>query len=219
MQLEWYGQSAFALRAGGRTVALDPFGDVSVLHGRGIRWEYPPIAGLTADLLLITHEHVDHNGAGAVGGDPVVIRATAGTHRSPLGEVVGIASEHDAVAGTLRGANVMFAFTFDGVRVAHLGDLGQPALRPEQEALLSDVELLMVPVGGGATIDAGQAAAIVERVAPRWIVPMHYRTERIGFLEPADGFLERYAHVVRAGSPRVELPDGDGPIVVVPASP
>ena len=69
---------------------------------------------------------------------------------------------------------------------------------------------------------AEQAAAIVERLAPRWVVPMHYRTPRIGFLETADAFLERAAHVERlAGSAfdTDELPVKDGPLVVVPAAP
>src|SRR6476469_6238437 len=103
MQLEWYGQSAFRLRDGATTVFIDPFDDVSAFADRGIRWDYPPITGVSADLLLVTHEHRDHNGVGAVGGDPAVVRSTAGTHESPIGEVVGIASEHDDVAGRSAG--------------------------------------------------------------------------------------------------------------------
>src|SRR3954468_21094272 len=149
MHVEWYGQSAFALRAGDVTVAIDPFGDVSALAGRGIRWEYPAIDGLSAQLLLVTHEHLDHNGVEVVGGDPAVLRSTAGTLESPIGEVLAIASEHDDVAGTPPGPTTIFAFPLGGVRVAHLGDFGQPGLRPEQAAALGSVDLLFVPVGAG----------------------------------------------------------------------
>jgi L-ascorbate metabolism protein UlaG (beta-lactamase superfamily) len=222
MHVEWYGQSAFALRAGDVTVAIDPFPDMSAFsQGRGIKWEYPAIAGLSAQLLLVTHEHRDHNGVDVVGGDPAVLRSTAGTLESPVGEVLAIASEHDDAAGTERGPNTIFAFTLDGVRVAHFGDFGQPALRPEQAAALGSVDLLFVPVGDGPTIGAAQAAEVAERTGARWIVPMHYRTERIGFLEPADDFLARFDHVARLDSPGFELgelPD-ERPLVVVPAAP
>jgi L-ascorbate metabolism protein UlaG (beta-lactamase superfamily) len=114
MQLEWYGQSAFRLADGDTTVFIDPFDDLSGLRDRGMRWEYPAIEGVSVDLLLVTHEHRDHNGVRAVGGDPVVLRSTAGTHESPIGEVVGIASEHDEVAGTQRGPNTLWVFLFGG---------------------------------------------------------------------------------------------------------
>jgi Beta-lactamase superfamily domain len=103
MQIEWYGQSAFALRGEQVTVAIDPFGDVSGFAARGLTFEYPPIAGLEAELLLVTHEHRDHNGVEAVGGDPQVVRSTAGRFEAPAGEVLAVASEHDEVAGTQRG--------------------------------------------------------------------------------------------------------------------
>src|SRR3954470_8094707 len=183
MDLEWYGQSAFRLSDGERTVFIDPFDDMSAMADRGMQWDYPAIEGVTADLLLVTHEHLDHNGVGAIGGDPVVLRG-AGTHESPVGEIVGIASEHDEVAGTQRGPNTLFVFSFGGMRVAHLGDLGQSALRPAQLEALGRVDLLMVPVGGGPTIGAEQAMAIVDAVGARLVVPMHYRTGRTDFLEP-----------------------------------
>jgi Beta-lactamase superfamily domain len=104
MHVEWYGQSAFRLTDGSTTVFIDPFGDMTPMLDRGMRWDYPAIAGVEADLLLVTHEHVDHNRVEAVGGDPVTLRSTAGRLESPIGEALGIASEHDEVAGTKRGA-------------------------------------------------------------------------------------------------------------------
>ena len=223
MRVEWFGQSAFKLSAGESTVAIDPFGDMSQMSSaRGIQWEYPPIAGVEAELLLVTHEHGDHNAIEAIDGEPTLLRSTAGTLDSPIGQVTAIASEHDEKAGIERGPNTIFVFTLDGLRVAHMGDFGQSELREEQAAAIGQVDLLFVPVGGGFTIGAEQAAAVVERVAPRWVVPMHYRTPRIGFLETADAFLERSARVERVSGPVFEtgeLPEGDGPLVVVPAAP
>jgi len=222
MRVEWFGQSAFHLSGGGSSVAIDPFADMSAMTaGRGIQWDYPAISA-DADVLLVTHEHGDHNGVDAIGGEPATLRATAGTHDSPIGAVIGVASEHDENAGTERGPNTIFVFTLDGLRVAHMGDFGQRGLREEQAGAIGEVDLLFVPVGGGPTIGAEQAALVVERLRPRWVVPMHYRTERIGFLEPADAFVERYGRVHRPDGSAFEtseLPPGEGPLVVVPAAP
>jgi L-ascorbate metabolism protein UlaG (beta-lactamase superfamily) len=96
-------------------------------------------------------------------------------------------------------------------------------LREEQAAAIGSVDLLFVPIGGGPTIDAEQAAAIVERLAPRWVVPMHCRTARISFLDDAEPFLARMGHVRRLDGPVFETEELAGeegrPLVVVPASP
>ena len=123
MRVQWYGQAAFRLEAPEATVFIDPFGDLSPLASRlGVKLDYPPIEGVSADLVLVTHEHADHNGVETIGGDPVVLRSTAGRLESPIGEVVAIASEHDEAAGTERGPNTIFVFTLDGVRIAHFGE-------------------------------------------------------------------------------------------------
>jgi L-ascorbate metabolism protein UlaG (beta-lactamase superfamily) len=222
MQVEWYGQSAFRLTDDTTTVFIDPFGDMTPMLDRGMRWDYPGIAGVKADVLLVTHEHLDHNGVEVVGGDPVTLRSTAGRLESPIGVVVGIASEHDELAGTERGANTLFVFMLAGRRVAHLGDLGQRVLRDEQLAALGAKDLLFVPVGGGPTIGAEQATEIAAAVGASFIVPMHYRTKRIDFLEPVDEFAERAARVERLSAPAFDLealPAGDTPLVIVPAAP
>ncbi|MGN6274484.1 MAG: MBL fold metallo-hydrolase [Solirubrobacterales bacterium] len=222
MRVEWHGQAAFSLRASEGNVFIDPFGDVSGLRDRGIAFDYPPIEAEGIDLVLVTHEHADHNGVEAIPGEPTILRSTAGHLDSPLGQVLAIASEHDEAAGTERGPNTIFAFTLDGLRLAHFGDFGQTALRPEQRAALTDIDLLFLPVGAGPTIGAQQAAAIVNELSPRWVVPMHYRTPRIGFLEPADEFLGLADRVERFEMPSFEtadLPDGTGPVAVVPKAP
>jgi L-ascorbate metabolism protein UlaG (beta-lactamase superfamily) len=223
MRVEWYGQSAFHLSGGERPVAIDPFADMSALAaGRGMQFDYPPIVDVAADLLLVTHEHADHNGVESITGDPTIVRSTAGTFESPIGEITAIASEHDEQAGTARGPNTIFVFTLDGLRVSHFGDFGQRVLREEQAAAVGEIDLLIIPVGGGPTIGAAQASLIVERLSPRWVVPMHYRTSRINFLEPVDDFLERFEHVQQLSEPVFDtesLPATDGPLIVVPAVP
>ncbi|MGN6216914.1 MAG: MBL fold metallo-hydrolase [Solirubrobacterales bacterium] len=222
MRVEWHGQAAFSLRAPQGNVFIDPFGDVSGLRARGIAFDYPPIATEGIDLVLVTHEHADHNGVEAIAGEPAVLRSTAGRLASPLGEVLAIASEHDEVAGTERGPNTIFAFELDGLRLAHFGDFGQGELRPEQRAALGQIDLLFLPVGGGPTIGARQAAKIVEELSPRWVVPMHYRTPRIGFLEPADEFLGligRHARLDTTHFETADLPADDNPVAVVAAVP
>ncbi len=222
MRVDWYGQSAFRLEAGDTSVVIDPFGDLSAATAGRLRFEYPPIPDTDASLVLVTHEHGDHNAVEAVGGTPHVVRSTAGRLPTPIGDVLAIASEHDAVAGTERGPNAIFVFELDGLRVAHFGDLGQRALREEQVAAIGTVDLIFLPVGGGPTIGADQAAEIVERLGPRWVVPMHYRTHRIDFLEPIDAFLELapdVEQVPRSTFATEQLPAANGPLIVVPAAP
>jgi L-ascorbate metabolism protein UlaG (beta-lactamase superfamily) len=222
MHVEWFGQSAFSLTAPDAKVFIDPFADLSPLADRGMQFDYPPISAEGVDLLLVTHEHLDHNGVEAIAGEPPTLRSTAGRLESPIGEIVAVASEHDEEAGARRGPNTIFVFTLDGLRVAHFGDFGQSELRPEQAAAIGEVDLIIVPVGGGPTIGAKGAAAIVERLQPKWVVPMHYRTPRIGFLEDAEEFLGLMDRVERLDTPgfeTAELAAVDGPVVVAPAAP
>ena len=136
--------------------------------------------------------------------------------------MVAIASEHDDVAGTERGPNTIVVFTLDGLRVAHFGDFGQAALRPEQRAHLDGIDLLFLPVGGGFTIDGATAAAIAKDLAPSWVVPMHYRTEKINFLETEEAFIDAMPKAERLDSSSfdtAELEKGSDPLVIVPAAP
>jgi L-ascorbate metabolism protein UlaG (beta-lactamase superfamily) len=222
VNVRWYGQSAFLL-SGSKRVFVDPFGPMDGLAARGLKFDYPPIEGVEADLVLVTHEHGDHNRVDVIAGSPAVVRG-AGRHESPVGEVVGVSSEHDDAAGTQRGANTIFRFELDGLVFAHLGDFGQPALRPEQREVLGRVDVLFVPVGGGPTVGGETAAAVVRELAPRLVVPMHYATPAVNFLEPPDAFLDALgAQVERLDVPEAEveplLGTAERPRVVLLAAP
>jgi L-ascorbate metabolism protein UlaG (beta-lactamase superfamily) len=172
MIIRWHGQSAYTLTGSEHTIAIDPFGPFPPEVAARITFDYPPIEPHPAHLLLVTHEHRDHNAVEAISGDLHLVRSTAGRFETPVGDVVAIASEHDDAAGTARGPNTIFAFTLDGVRIAHFGDFGQTGLRAEQRAAIGEVDLLFIPVGGGPTIGAAVAAEIVRDLAPAHAIPM-----------------------------------------------
>jgi L-ascorbate metabolism protein UlaG (beta-lactamase superfamily) len=204
---------------------IDPFGPLGEqAAARGMVFDYPAIEQQSADLLLITHEHADHSAAEVVTGEPVVVRSKAGTYESPLGEVVAVASEHDDVAGTKRGPNVIVVFTLDGLRICHFGDFGQRALRPEQREAIGEVDVLFLPAGGGPTIGGADAADVVRALAPRLVVPMHYRTPAVNFLDPPDAFLDALdAEVRRLETSEATAEDvlgtSDAPVVALLAAP
>jgi L-ascorbate metabolism protein UlaG (beta-lactamase superfamily) len=190
----------------------------------GMRFDYPPIEGVEAELLLVTHEHPDHNAVEAVGGSPQILRSVAGTYESPIGEVIAVASEHDDTAGTQRGPNTILRFAVNGLRVCHFGDFGQAELRPEQQRAIGEVDVLFLPVGDGPTVGGEPAAAIVRALRPRLVVPMHYGTEAVNFLDPPDAFLEALgARVERVDANELEaeqfLGSADQPTVALLATP
>ena len=189
MNIRWYGQSAFLLR-GGQSVFIDPFGAMEGLAARGMQFDYPPVDGVEAELVLVTHEHGDHNAVEVIGGSPQILRSTAGTFGSPVGEVTAVASEHDDAAGTRRGPNTIFCFGLDGLRICHFGDFGQAELRAEQQRAIGVVDVLFLPVGGGPTVGDEPAASIVRALRPRLVMPMHYRTAAVDFLDPPDAFID-----------------------------
>ncbi len=206
MIIRWHGQSAYTITGAEHTVTVDPFGPFPPEVAARISFAYPPIEPHPAHVLLVTHEHRDHNAVEVVTGEPHLIRSTAGRFESPIGEIVAVASEHDPDAGTARGPNTIYVFSLDGLRIAHLGDFGQRELRPEQRAAIGDVDLVFLPVGGGPTIGAAAAAVIVCDLAPAYAVPMHYRTPAIDFLEPPDAFLALFDDVDRLEGPEWTVP-------------
>ena len=170
MIIRYYGHALFSLSLeSGADIVMDPYGEL---------YHYPKRA-LRADVCTVSHHHFDHDGVSMLTGSPVLID-TAGVHRPLPGVVItGIPTFHDGEGGRKRGPNLIFVIEAEGLRVAHLGDLGH-ALSQEQRRALGQPDILMVPVGGFFTIDAAEALELIHAVDPRVAIPMHYKTKASG---------------------------------------
>lgn len=200
MKVSWLGHASFLIISDkGTRIITDPYQS----GGFGGTLNYGPIRE-EAHVVVTTHDHADHNHLAGIRGSPQVVRG-AGTHQVGELEFKGVSCYHDTSRGRERGNNTMFVFTVDGLRLCHVGDLGhQPT--DQQLAELGPVDVLLVPVGGFYTIDAAEATRLAERLAPRVVIPMHYRTDKCLFpITGVEDFLKGKERVRRVGASEVEL--------------
>ena len=167
MEITWYGQSCFRLRDRLATVITDPY-------DKGIGYTLPRAR---ADIVTVSHDHPDHNYVQGVKGEPKII-VGPGEYEVCGVFITGIPTFHDRKKGASRGRNTVFLFDFEGLTVCHLGDLGHVPTQSQVEAL-SDIDVLLVPVGAVSTINAAQAAEVISLLEPRLVIPMHYKTKAL----------------------------------------
>lgn len=205
MKVKWLGHSSFLITADdGTKVITDPYTPgIMGLNYEGIKD--------VADIVTVSHEHGDHNGVNRLQGSPQVVRGS-GTHVVKGMEFKGVAAYHDPSGGSQRGANTIFCFIVDGVRVCHLGDLGHQ-LTDAEVAGLGQVDVLFVPVGGNFTIDAAGATLVTEKIKPRVVMAMHYRNGRSGQFPVAgvEDFVKGKTNVTQETSSEVEFKAGQLP--------
>lgn len=196
MKIKWLGHASFLITArDGKRIITDPYG-----HFDGLN--YSPIAE-SADVVTVSHAHGDHCGGKVKGNPQVIDRAGQTTARGIT--FTGIPSHHDPSGGKERGNNIIFCFTVDDIRVCHLGDLGH-VLSQQQIADIGPVDVLLIPVGGFYTIDAGQAAEIASGMNPRVIIPMHVSNRKCAFpIASVEEFIRGKPNVKRTGASEVEF--------------
>lgn len=185
MIITWYGQSCFQISSSrGKnnqvSIVVDPFDE-------NIGLKLPK---LQADVVLVTHDHPDHNNLKAVSGQPFVIKGP-GEYDIKGVFIQGISGYHDNVQGAQRGSITIYTIETEGIRICHLSDLGQKELSLSQLDKIGDVDILMIPVGGIYTIDAEEAVKIMSQIEPRIIMPMHYKIPKLKIkLDDIDKFLK-----------------------------
>ena len=163
MHIRYLGHSCFQITsAKGTSIITDPY--------TGVGYELP--MNLSADAVTTSHAHFDHNFTQAIQTERVI--NTLGRHSVADIEILGLASWHDEKQGALRGNNIIYKYNVDGITICHLGDLGED-ISTELTERIGKVDVLMVPVGGTYTIDALQAKSLVEKVAPKIVIPMHFK--------------------------------------------
>jgi L-ascorbate metabolism protein UlaG (beta-lactamase superfamily) len=216
MKVKWLGHACFLLTSeSGLRIITDPY--TAGVFGL----EYAPPAE-TADIVTVSHDHADHNNVAAVKGNPQVVQGV-GSHEAKGIRFKGVAAAHDQSSGKERGSNTIFCFTLDGVNVCHLGDLGHD-LSDQAVADIGDVDVLLIPVGGNFTIDAAGANGVCQKLAPKVVIPMHFKNERCpGFpVAGVDDFTRGRQQVKTVAGSEVELkkdqlPTATETIVVKPA--
>jgi len=203
MKIKWLGHASFLITSdAGTKIITDPYvtgGDLS----------YGEIEE-SADIVVVSHDHSDHNNVSAVGGNPELVRGAVTTEIKGI-EFKGISTYHDEAGGNKRGRNTVFCFVVDGIRVCHLGDLGHQ-LSDKQVAELGKVDILLIPVGGFYTIDAKVASQVCDGLKPKVIIPMHYKTNKCGFpIAGVDEFLRGKKEVSRLDASEAEFKQGELP--------
>lgn len=165
MEITWYGHSCFRLTERNyATVVTDPYDSKKI--------GYEPLK-LKAEIVTLSHDAPGHNYSDAVKGSTHVL---TGPGEFEIGSVFITAVQTDN-AGKKKDKvrNTVYVFDYDGITVAHLGDLQQIPTQSEIE-LLGTVNVALVPVGGGNSLNAAKAAEVVSMLEPNLVIPMHYAT-------------------------------------------
>ncbi|MGQ9454852.1 MAG: MBL fold metallo-hydrolase [Armatimonadota bacterium] len=200
MKIEYLGHSCFLLTTSqGTKILTDPF-DPSGYPGQlNYRMYSEPV-----DVVTVSHDHADHAGYKVVKGSPVLIKGE-GKFVARDANFLGVGTYHDDARGAKRGRNTVFVISADGLRIAHLGDLGH-VLTADQAAEIGNVDIALVPVGGYFTIDAAQATQVAQQLDANIIIPMHYRTQKCNFpIAGVEEFLKGKANVVRKDASVLEV--------------
>jgi L-ascorbate metabolism protein UlaG (beta-lactamase superfamily) len=193
MNIIWHGQSFFEINTKDTKneelkIAIDPF-------DKSIGLKLPKVE---AQILLITHNHLDHSNKKAINGSPFLIE-TPGEYETKGVYIKGVQGFHDDSQGKEKGKVVFYIIEVENIRICHLSDIGQKELTSEQIEQIGNIDILMIPVGGVYTLDAKQAANIISQIEPKIVIPMHYQVPNLNLkLDSLDQFLKEI------GSPNAE---------------
>ncbi len=185
MDIQYFGYSCFRIKGKEIVLTTDPFSP-----SPGIK-----LPKISSDIITVSHDHQDHNFVEHITEaitrpQPFVINGPGEYEISGV-SITGIPSFHDSVSGKNFGCNTIYIVTMDGIRLVHLGDIGQQ-LTDQQIEEINGVDILFVPVGGTYTLDSKQAQEVVGKVEPSITIPMHYKLPGVSFdLATVEDFLSQ----------------------------
>jgi L-ascorbate metabolism protein UlaG (beta-lactamase superfamily) len=204
MKIKWLGHASFLITSDtGVKIITDPYEPILGMN-------YKPIDEF-ADIVTVSHGHSDHNNVAAVQGNPQIIDESTPVEMKGI-KISGIDTFHDSSGGNERGPNIIYCMEVDGIKICHLGDLGH-MLSDRQVAAIGKVDVLMAPVGGNFTIDAGTADAVIEKLKPAVVMPMHFCNERCPDFPVAgvDTFTDGKTNVTFMDTSEIEYKAGELP--------
>ncbi len=179
MELIWLGHACFRLRSESQVVITDPFPDTL-----GLRPDPRP-----ATVVTVSNSHPNHSNWEGVTGDPHVLTAPGEYQYAGISVRGVMTTLAQGIPQAQR--NVAFSINMDGVNVCHLGDLNMP-ITPRQVTELSPVDVLLAPMGGGCTLELEEVLKVMESLAPKIVIPMHYSIPGVATpLQGLEGFFRR----------------------------
>jgi L-ascorbate metabolism protein UlaG (beta-lactamase superfamily) len=194
IHIRYFGHSFWKVWNDEIAIAIDPYGEMG----------YPLPKDVTADVVLSSHDHFDHNNVDLIKKSSLVIRTPGdfSFHNTPFRT---FSTFHDEEQGTKRGKNLLMQFTLENRVFLHCGDLGDtPAPEIVKEVMNPDV--LFIPVGGFYTIDADKAFAIVKMLQPHLVFPMHYRSKLVDSkIAPVTDYLSKVQDVMQVSINTLDL--------------
>lgn len=212
MIIQWLGQAYFKIQTKNNgeevVIAADPYDESGGLK--------PP--KFQADIVTISHQHPSHNNLATIKGEPFIIDSP-GEYETKGVFIYGIPAWHDSQEGKEKGSIIIYRLSAEEINLVHLGDLGHE-LNDEQLEKIGDVDILLIPVGGGAALDAKKANEIIADIEPRLIIPMHYKIPGLNIkLNPVDEFLKTagfpYEKTERLKVAKKDLPQEETKIIVL----
>ncbi|MCD6578668.1 MBL fold metallo-hydrolase [bacterium] len=198
MEIIWYGHSSFAV-IDNKKLITDPY-----IHGSfGGAVGYSPIDE-SADIVTASHKHEDHYGINTIKGNPVIIDKKGVFEREGF-HIEMMASFHDDKKGALRGENLIAKIISpSGIKIIHFGDQG---VIPNENIMqnIKDADIVLIPIGGTFTIDHKEAFEIIRLIGPKIVIPMHYKTEKLGFdIDTVNNFLSLFGDYSKVHTLNIE---------------
>lgn len=186
MEISYLGHSSFRIKTKTASIVTDPFSPEMV------GFKFPKTE---ADIVTISHHHPDHDYLAGVGGEPFVIDLP-GEYETKGVFIFGYPSFHDKKGGSERGNNIIYLIEAEGLKVAHLGDLGDVPSDEVMEEIIG-VDVLMIPVGGKFSLNPQEATELISKIEPLLVIPMHFKAEGINEehfreLSPLEKFLSEF---------------------------
>ncbi len=160
MELKWLGHACFAITHDGYTVVIDPYNSDYTVG-------YPKLKGIRADKLLISHEHYGHNYREGV------VLSGKPESKNPF-KITELEVDHDSVCAIMRGTCKVHILEADGIKVAHMSDIGT-RLNGGEVSQLFGADAIMVTAGSCTGLPAQEVWRMSEELFPKALVPMHYR--------------------------------------------
>ncbi len=201
LQIRWHGHACFEI-TNDVTLVTDPH------DGKSIGIPAPSVMG---DIILVSHDHYDHNSVKSVEKDGSKIVTDERKRNISNVEIRGVKSFHDECKGAKRGKNIMYKFTMDEIKFCHLGDLGHE-LDDDAVQKIGDVDILFLPIGGTFTVDGRQAWNVINMIKPKIIVPMHYKIGGLSLpIAGIDSFLEKNKYKVLKVGNEIDIEKEDLP--------